>query len=698
MDLIGRTLGQYRVLEKIGAGGMADVYKAKQKSLGRDVAIKILPAVLGRDDTFRARFDREARSAAQLHHPNILNVFDYGEDDGVTFIVMEYAGGGTLKDRMKEPLLLEETADMIGHVASALAYAHRQGVIHRDIKPSNVLLTEDGWPMLADFGLSKMVEGSKDLTASGVSVGTPEYMSPEQGQGLPTDHRSDIYSLGVMLYEMVTGQKPYTGDTPMAVIIKHMTETLPSPRLLRPDLPASIERIIVRAMAKSPKDRYQSADGMVKDLRAALRRTKTVPLGALKKEVKLPDSMVRPLSEMPSHPLSPRRGRVSIWAALVALLLLVGGGGGLAWGFVPGFSDALSSLFAPSPTASATRAGVPSSTLAFLPSPTGTDTRTPTPTFTLTPAPTQTAVVVVAATSTKTAMPTSTATGTATRTPAATPTQTPFPSLTPTATSTPTATPSRNPTATPTPRAPPGMVWVPAGTFRMGSSSTELIEVKRICRQSTLHWPCPDYKEEQPQREVWVEGFWIDQNEVTNDQFTAFVEAAGYQTEAEGRGDPHDWRYYTLGKPDHPVVGVSWNDAHAYCEWQGKRLPSEAEWEKAARGIQGYFWPWGSFWDAARLNSLESGFKGTEMVGVRGGGLGPSPYGLDDMAGNVCEWTSDWWGEYQNPHRPPESDQGWGKAVRGGSWRKQGHETRTTFRGHADPGSYADDIGFRCAQ
>ena len=823
-NLIGRTLGQYRIVAEIGHGGMADVYKAYQKSLGRHVAIKILPAVLSRDETFRARFEREARAVARLRHPNILTVFDYGEQEGITYIVMEYARGGTLKDWMAESFSLEKAVEMINQVGSALAYAHRQGVVHRDVKPGNVLLTGEGWPLLSDFGLAKMVEGSKELTASGMSVGTPEYMSPEQGQGLPTDHRSDIYALGVMLYEMVTGRKPYTADTPMAVIIKHMTAPLPSPRALRPDLPASIERVIIRAMAKLPEDRYANADEMAAALESALRRAEA-GLEEAPEEEELPESVVQPLRETP-----PRKKRFSIWAVLAVLVLLIGGGGALAWNRVPGFSKAVWSFFGP-PTATATHTAVPSVVPTCTPSPTSTDT--PRPTLTPTPRPTATSVViVVTATPTETPTPTLTPTNTPTFTPTATPTQTYTPTATPTDTPTSTPTPgpaftiagvgtepchgfkdsfnvgagplygcfeyalmtpgltwswgfyldgekklggletwnregegrtyryyqptfgfaagewefrvcladqpcrsqmfwvgatptptvaetltatptgSRSPTATftvtptpsdtPTPaftpRVPPGMVWIPGGTFLMGSSDENLVKVKDICQHPSLQWPCPDFKEEQPQREVWVAGFWIDRNEVTNRQFESFVEAAGYQTDAEKRDDARNWHYYyAAGKENHPVAGVSWNDASAYCQWLGKRLPTEAEWEKAARGSDGRLWPWGDFWDAARLNSVESGINGTEGVGVRGDALGQSPYGLNDMAGNVWEWTADWWGWYENPHRPPDNNQGWGKVIRGGSWHKQGHETRTTFRGRADPGGYSDEIGFRCA-
>ena len=193
------------------------------------------------------------------------------------------------------------------------------------------------------------------------------------------------------------------------------------------------------------------------------------------------------------------------------------------------------------------------------------------------------------------------------------------------------------------------MVWVPAGSFRMGSSIEELDAVKEICQQPWLGWPCPDFKEERPQRDVWVDGFWIDQNEVTNRQFETFVEAASYVTDAEKRGGAHSWRYYsTSGREDHPVVGVSWNDASAYCQWYGKRLPTEAEWEKAAswnarQGTKGRY-PWGDEWGADRCNNVGQDLKDTTPVGQYIQAGGDSPCGASDMAGNVWEWTSNKWG------------------------------------------------------
>ena len=214
-DLIGKTIGPYRVIEQVGVGGMATVYKAYQPSMDRYVAIKILPHYLSQDPEFVKRFQREARAIAKLEHAHILPVHDYGEYEGIAYIVMRYVEAGTLKDRMAQGQLpLDEIGRLIEQIGGALDYAHRLGVIHRDIKPGNVLLDTQGDTYLSDFGLARMMEATQQLTASGVGVGTPAYMSPEQGQGVKVDHRSDIYSLGIILYEMITGQVPYEAETP----------------------------------------------------------------------------------------------------------------------------------------------------------------------------------------------------------------------------------------------------------------------------------------------------------------------------------------------------------------------------------------------------------------------------------------------------------------------------------------------------
>ncbi|MBM2850281.1 MAG: Protein kinase protein, partial [Anaerolineales bacterium] len=279
-DLIGKTIGPYRVVEQVGVGGMATVYKAYQPSMDRYVAIKILPHYLSQDPEFVKRFQREARAIAKLEHAHILPVHDYGEYEGIAYIVMRYVEAGTLKDRMAQGQLpLDEIGRLIEQIGGALDYAHRLGVIHRDIKPGNVLLDTQGDTYLSDFGLARMMEATQQLTASGVGLGTPAYMSPEQGQGVKVDHRSDIYSLGVILYEMVTGHVPFEAETPMAVVIKHITDPLPLPRTVKPDVPEPIERVILRALAKDPAHRYQTAGEFVQALAVAVRNV-SVPEAA----------------------------------------------------------------------------------------------------------------------------------------------------------------------------------------------------------------------------------------------------------------------------------------------------------------------------------------------------------------------------------------------------------------------------------
>ena len=263
-NLIGQSLGRYHILEQLGEGGMAIVYKAYDTRLESDVAIKVIrtdtlaPNVLGR--TLK-RFEREAKALARLTHANIVKVSDYGEFEGHPFLVMPYLPGGNLKERLKKGVLpWPEAVHILIPIALALEYAHQQGVIHRDVKPSNILITESGDPMLTDFGVAKVMEDevTVDLTGTAMAVGTPEYMAPEQAISKSVDHRADIYSLGIVFYEMVTGRKPYVADTPLAVLFKQASEPLPRPKQFASALPDKVEQTILKALAKKPEDRYQT--------------------------------------------------------------------------------------------------------------------------------------------------------------------------------------------------------------------------------------------------------------------------------------------------------------------------------------------------------------------------------------------------------------------------------------------------------
>ncbi len=269
-DLTGHTLGPYRLVEQAGAGGMATVYKAYHAAMDRYVAIKVLPQHLARDPSFRARFQREARTIARLQHRSILPVHDVAEDNGVPYLVMRYVDSGTLADLIAgRAAPFEQTVRIVSEVGEALGYAHRQGVIHRDVKPANVLLDRDGGALLTDFGIAKIFEDTLQLTSEGAMIGTPAYMAPEQLQGQPVDARSNIYALGVVLYQAMTGECPFVAETPLAVALMHIHNPLRPPRQINRAIPESLERVVLRAMAKNPADRFQTADEMVEALRAA---------------------------------------------------------------------------------------------------------------------------------------------------------------------------------------------------------------------------------------------------------------------------------------------------------------------------------------------------------------------------------------------------------------------------------------------
>ncbi|MBN2386388.1 MAG: SUMF1/EgtB/PvdO family nonheme iron enzyme [Anaerolineales bacterium] len=590
-DFVGQSLGRYHILELLGEGGMAFVYKAYDTRLEREVAVKVIRSERLTIETMARtlkRFEREAKALARLTHLNIVPLSDYGEFEGQPYLVMPYLAGGTLKDRLGQPIPWREALHLLLPVARALAYAHGQGVIHRDVKPSNILLTASGDPLLTDFGIAKVLadaEATVDLTGTGVGVGTLEYMAPEQFQG-QVGPETDIYALGVVLYEMVTGRKPYAADTPAAIIIQQATVPLPRPRQFAPDLPEAVERVLLRALAKRPEERYPDMGRMV-DALEGLAAAGDPPGRARRRQAKAA------AEQGPVLP-APKKRRGWPWAA--GLLVL---GLGLVWG--------------------ADRIGLGSGgqgPLAGL----ATDTLplTPTPILGIGSSRVRPADGMV-------------------------------------------------------------MVYVPAGAFPMGS------------REGA--------SDEEPVHTVTLEAYWIDRTEVTNGMYAACVAEGACPPPSSARSNTRSPYYGNPAYADYPVIYVDWNDAQAYCEWTGGRLPSEAEWEKAARGTDGRRYPWGDLSPTAeRANYHGSSVGDTQAVGSFPAGA--SPYGALDMAGNVWEWTADWYDAHYYS-RSPEANptgpaSGTYRLLRGGSWDYIGSFLRSALRLRATSGNSSYGIGFRC--
>lgn len=328
--------GRYELIQKIARGGMAEVYMARDQLLDRPVALKVLFPELSVNVSFVERFRREAQAAANLTHPNIVSVFDWGEADNTYFIVMELVGGVTLSSLIKDNGRIDpdRAANIASEVAASLSFAHRHGVIHRDVKPSNVLITEDNQVKVTDFGIARAATADGDLTQTGAVMGTATYIPPEQAQGLVVDGRSDVYSLGVVLYEMLTGQVPFTGDSPLSIAYKHVREEPIHPRELVPEIPVGLEAIVLKAMAKDPSARYQSAIEMRDDLNRFLNKqdvmalgvadpgaTQALPLVSPSDQDRTQVLRTAPIAQVPVE--SDHRGRNWLLAGIAVLVIII---------------------------------------------------------------------------------------------------------------------------------------------------------------------------------------------------------------------------------------------------------------------------------------------------------------------------------------------------------------------------------------
>ena len=299
-SLTGSHIAQHLVKEKLGQGGMADVYKALHLRLNVSRAIKVIRPEFSNTPDFQARFEKEARLVASLRHPNIVQIHDFGEQDSLYYMVMEFVDGANLSHLVQQHgrIAISTATSIIVQVADALDAAHNKGMLHRDLKPENIMVNTDGLAILMDFGIARLVDNNTRLTQTGMSIGTPSYMAPEQALGeAELGPACDIYSLGVVLFELVTGQLPYQADTPIAVMMKALNDPMPMPRSLNPEIPEAFENIILKATAKQVEDRYADAAQFKQDLQGVLQHLET-PTSQFRSDVK-PQSKTAPTAEVP---------------------------------------------------------------------------------------------------------------------------------------------------------------------------------------------------------------------------------------------------------------------------------------------------------------------------------------------------------------------------------------------------------------
>ncbi|MCE7948672.1 MAG: serine/threonine protein kinase [Chloroflexi bacterium CFX4] len=424
LQLTGERIGNYEITGMLGEGGMAVVYRARQINVQRDVAFKVIESRLASSPDFIRRFEREAHTIANLNHPHILKLFDFGQHESLIYLVMELQPGGSLAQWLRNEGALppEQVVRYVTQVGSALDYAHARGVIHRDLKPQNVLLDEQMNAILTDFGIARIVGDVTALTGSGMAMGTPAYMAPEQWHSAEVDARTDLYALAAIAYELLTARTPFVADTPPAMMYQHLHEAPPPLRELRPDLPASLEQVLLMGMAKQPEERFQTAKEFVDAFQQAAdgKLPPNVKVSPTLKRSRTPRSGTPTLSHKKAVAAQGQNrlpllfGGVILIALIGVLILLVGRSGNSNVALSPSTPDSQAEL-AVLPTETATSTATPTNTATATPSPTNTPTNTATPSATATPT----------ATATATYTPSATYTSTATYTPSLTPTEAP---------------------------------------------------------------------------------------------------------------------------------------------------------------------------------------------------------------------------------------------------------------------------------
>jgi len=695
-DLIGQIVGPYQITERLGRGGMAEVYKAFHKDLEVYRAIKFIRPELGMSEDFRTRFLKEAQGVARLQHPNIVGIHDFGASEDRYYMVMEMVEGRSLKDILKKDgqMSIDRSVALIKSIAGALAYAHDQGLIHRDIKPDNIMVDQRGRPVLMDFGIAKLITSDAKITQTGHLIGTPAYMAPEQSKALEVGPPTDIYALSVVLFEMLTGHTPFEADTPMAVVLKSLSDPMPMPRSFNANISEELQGVILKGTAKDMKDRYQSA----MEFSAALDRAMDRIQATMDKTVVLPS---------PKPDVVPGSNRL----ALIVVLAVLGLGGALAaWVYLqPDGQDSVDtdtslvvdSESAPGATSPEAKPGndktsdtkkedFPKAEDGSLQAVTAPEIEA-----TAEEAPPSTPEVDIRAVDS--AVITRPEPAVAAPDPekerlaeaarieedarvraelVAEQKQKEDARLK--AAQAAAASEAKNLV----PRATPAMLAIAGGSFSMGCGAPDTA--------------CLDA--EKPVHTVKVKSFKLSKHEVTFDQYDAFAAATG-----RAKPDDKGW-----GRGNRPVINVNWEDANAFVTWLAKqtgepyRLPTEAEWEYAARAGTSTVYLWGNEvgFGLANCTGCGSNFDGDRTSPV--GTFAANKFGLHDVHGNVWEWVQDCWQEGYAGAPSDGSARLTGncssRILRGGSWLNNPSYLRIAYRNWLSSNLRDVNTGFRVAR